>query len=50
VQIVNETIPALVALKKKGLVKHIGITGLPLKVYPAVLSQVPEGTLDVCLS
>ena len=49
-QIVNETIPALVALKTAGLVRHIGITGLPLKLYPAVLSRLPPGSLDVCLS
>lgn len=49
-QIVDETIPALVALKDAGLVRHIGITGLPIKLYPAVLSRVPAGTIDVCLS
>ena len=49
-QIVSETIPALVALKSAGLVRHIGITGLPIKLYPTVLSRLPPGTLDVCLS
>jgi L-galactose dehydrogenase len=47
---VNETIPALVALKKAALVRHIGITGLPIKLYPLVLSRLPPGTIDVCLS
>jgi L-galactose dehydrogenase len=47
---VNETIPALIALQKAGFVRHIGITGLPIKLYPLVLSRIPSGTLEVCLS
>lgn len=35
----NETIPALVALREKGLVRHIGITGLPLKIFRTVLDR-----------
>lgn len=38
------------ALKTAGLVRHIGITGLPIKLYPVVLSRLPPGTLDVSLS
>ena len=38
-QIVNETLPALAELKKKGLVRHIGITGLPLKVFRYILDR-----------
>ena len=38
-QVVNETLPALQELKQTGLVRHIGITGLPLKIFPAVLDR-----------
>lgn len=30
-QVVNETLPALVELKKKGIVGHVGITDLQLE-------------------
>ncbi|PRW05776.1 L-galactose dehydrogenase [Chlorella sorokiniana] len=49
-QIVNETLPALLALKAQGLVRHIGITGLPLKIFRYVLDRVPAGTVDTALS
>src|SRR6266542_4235603 len=39
-QIVNETLPALVKLREQGRIGHIGITGLPLKIFPAVIDQV----------
>ena len=39
-QIVEETIPELVELKKEGLVQHIGITGLPLPIYKKVLDRL----------
>ena len=29
-QVINETLPALHELKRRGLVRHIGITGYPL--------------------
>jgi diketogulonate reductase-like aldo/keto reductase len=45
-QIVNETLPALQRLKEEGLVRHIGITGLPLKVYRYVLDRC-GGALDL---
>ena len=38
-QIVTETIPALQKLKDQGLVKFIGITGLPLDIYTYVLDR-----------
>jgi len=38
-QIVEETIPELVKLKKEGLIRHIGITGLPLPIYKKVLDR-----------
>jgi L-galactose dehydrogenase len=49
-QIINETLPALHTLKAKGLVRFIGITGLPLSAFHYVLDRVPKGTVDVVLS
>ncbi|KAK9852858.1 hypothetical protein WJX84_011822 [Apatococcus fuscideae] len=49
-QIVKETLPALQKLKKEGLVRHIGITGLPLKIYQYVIDRVPEGTVEMILA
>ena len=49
-QIVNETLPALQRLKEQGLVRHIGITGLPLKVFPSILDRVEPGTVETILS
>ncbi|KAK9819654.1 hypothetical protein WJX72_000807 [[Myrmecia] bisecta] len=49
-QIVTETIPALQKLKKQGLVRFIGITGLPLDIYTYVLDRVPVGSVDCILS
>lgn len=49
-QIINETLPALQQLKQQGLVRFIGITGLPFKCLTYVLDRVPPGTVDVALS
>ncbi|MDI1318884.1 MAG: aldo/keto reductase, partial [bacterium] len=49
-QIVSETLPALAKLKAAGRIGHLGITGLPLKVFPAVLDCVPSGTVEAILS
>ena len=49
-QIVDETVPALLALKRAGRIGHIGITGLPLKIFPAVLDRVPAGDVETALS
>jgi L-galactose dehydrogenase len=49
-QIVNETLPAMVKLREAGRVGHLGITGLPLKVFPSILDRVPSGTVEVILS
>ena len=49
-QIIEETLPAMLKLKERGVVRHIGITGLPLKIYKYVLDRVPEGTVDAVLS
>jgi L-galactose dehydrogenase len=48
--IVNETLPALHELKKTGKVRHVGITGLPLKIFRAVIERVPAGTVEAILS
>lgn len=39
-QVVNETLPALERAKEQGKVRFIGITGLPLAIFPAVLDRV----------
>jgi L-galactose dehydrogenase len=39
-QVVHECLPALSNLKKKKVVGHVGITGLPLKVLDYVIEQV----------
>jgi L-galactose dehydrogenase len=49
-QIVNETLPALVKLRDAGRIGHIGITGLPLKIFPAVIDQVAPGVVETALS
>lgn len=49
-QIVNETLPALVNLRAAGRIGHIGITGLPLKIFPAVIDQVTPGVVETVLS
>ncbi len=49
-QIVNETLPALVQLRTAGRIGHIGITGLPLKVFPAVIDRVGPKVVETVLS
>jgi L-galactose dehydrogenase len=49
-KIVNETLPALVELRTAGRIGHIGITGLPLKVFPAILERVSPGVVETVLS
>ena len=39
-RLASETLPALAALKRAGLVRHVGITGLPLKIF----GRVPDGS------
>ncbi len=46
-QIVDETLPALRKLQKAGKVRHIGISGYPMKIFKFVLEQTD---LDVVLS
>jgi len=40
-QIIEETLPALQELKREGLVRNIGFSGLPLAIYPAILDRYP---------
>ena len=49
-QIVDETLPALVRLREQGRIGHIGITGLPLKIFPAVLDRTAPGVVETVLS
>jgi L-galactose dehydrogenase len=44
-EVVEETIPALRRLQAQGKVRFIGITGLPLAVFPAVLDRTPVDTV-----
>ncbi|EFN53856.1 hypothetical protein CHLNCDRAFT_25289 [Chlorella variabilis] len=49
-QIVSETLPALQRLREEGLVRHIGITGLPLKIFQFFGGRAPPGAVDTALS
>lgn len=49
-QIVNETLPALVKLRDAGRIGFIGITGLPLKIFPSIIDRAPAGAIDTILS
>jgi L-galactose dehydrogenase len=49
-QVINETLPALHRLKEKGKVRHVGITGLPMKVFTTVIGQTPPGVVETILS
>jgi len=44
-QIVNETVPAALALKESGKVRFVGITGLPVRYLRQVASQVEIDTI-----
>lgn len=49
-QIVNETLPALVALREKGVVGHVGITDLQLENLQWVIDHSPTGTVESILN
>lgn len=46
----NETLPALVELREKGVVGHVGITNLTLRHFKYVIDHVPAGTVESVLS
>lgn len=45
--VIEETLPALEALKQQGKIRHFGVSGLPLKIFEMVLPRYP---LDLILS
>jgi len=49
-QIVEETLPALAKLRQAGRIRQLGITGLPLRIFPAVIDRSPPGTVETILS
>lgn len=49
-QVVNETLPALVALREKGVVGHVGITDLQLENLQWVIDHVAPGTVESILN
>ncbi|MBN4073951.1 aldo/keto reductase [bacterium AH-315-E10] len=48
--IINETLPALQAIKESGKVRFIGITGLQLNTFKQVIDRVDTGMVDSILS
>lgn len=49
-KVVDETLPALVELKKKGLVGHVGITDLQVENLKWVVEHSEEGTVESILN
>lgn len=49
-KVVDETLPALVELREKGIVSHVGITDLQLKNLKWVVDHAPEGTVESILN
>ena len=49
-QVVNEPLPALVELREKGIVSHVGITDLQLENIKWVIEHVPAGTVESVLN
>ena len=49
-KVVDETLPALVELKKKGIVGHVGITDLQLENLKWVIDHSEEGTVESILN
>ena len=49
-KVVDETLPALVALREKGVVGHVGITDLQLENLKWVIDHCPEGTVESVLN
>jgi len=48
-QVVGETLPALVELRDKGVVRHVGITDLQPENLKWVIEHVPAGTVESVL-
>ena len=49
-QVAQETLPALVELRNKGVVSHVGITDLQLENLKWVVEHVPAGTVESVLN
>lgn len=49
-QVVDETLPALVELRDKGVVSHVGITDLQLENLQWVVDRSASGTIDTVLN
>ncbi len=49
-QVVEETLPALVELREKGVVSHVGITDLQLENLQWVIDNCKEGTVECVLN
>ncbi|MBQ4030049.1 MAG: aldo/keto reductase, partial [Prevotella sp.] len=49
-QVVDETLPALVELRKKGIVRHVGITDLQPENLHWVIEHSPKGTVESILN
>lgn len=49
-QLIDETLPTLLRLKEQGMVRHIGITGLPLGIFPSILDRVGSDVVETVLS
>ena len=49
-QVVDETLPALVALRRKGVVGHVGITDLQPENLKWVIEHCEEGTVESVLN
>lgn len=49
-QVAGETLPALVELREKGIVGHVGITDLQLENLKWVIEHVPAGTVESVLN
>lgn len=49
-KVVDETLPALVEMKEKGLVSHVGITDLQIENLRWVIDHSPKGTVETVLN
>ncbi len=49
-QVAEETLPALVELRDKGVVSHVGITDLQIENLTWIIDHVPAGTVETVLN